>query len=627
MKKIILNAVPPFACNIPSPALSILKAWLEKNNYEVSIIYWNLYFHKMQNDFIWNNFSLLETSSHLGLYVNYLLLKDQHLVQSEVFKRIIQGRNTRHLAEKNDFYYKHMTTYAKKMDALLDEKLSKIDFSDVLFLGFSLKTDGWIFSSIVARKIKAMHSRIPIVIGGISSREKAKVLLENFPQFDMAMWGEGENAIVNLANMLSNRNGGHSNLINTAYRMNGEICYAFNNNDFYINLSAPDIYPNYDDYFQQKEELNLNFDSIIPIEGSRGCHWNQCKFCYLNTDYKYRIKSSDKVYDEILYMIKKYHIYSFEFLDNDFIGLHPNKAIKLLDKLISIKENTPKFKVVLVEVITKGINHAMIKKLFDAGIELVQIGYESTSQNLLKKIDKKSSFASNLIFVKFSTLYRVPLGNVNLIVNMPDECVEDILEAINNLFFLRFFLHPLNFRHNLIPLQVNYSSRYFDRIKGSIAEWNLSLVAYDLLKEYILEKDQWIIFDYIKNGKHYLWETFKNVERFYLDNKYTYTLCQINDTILYREKVNGKLISEYTLLKDSIEWYILINVNDEILSFQTLFAKANLVFKGIAKVSLQSILNKLMKWGLLYHTSDFSEIISIIYIPQNLNTWTSDNEK
>ena len=174
---------------------------------------------------------------------------------------------------------------------------------------------------------------------------------------------------------------------------------------------------------------------------------------------------------------------------------------------------------------------------------------------------------------------------------------------------------------------MNYSSRYFDRIKGSIAEWNLSLVAYDLLKEYILEKDQWIIFDYIKNGKHYLWETFKNVERFYLDNKYTYTLCQINDTILYREKVNGKLISEYTLLKDSIEWYILINVNDEILSFQTLFAKANLVFKGIAKVSLQSILNKLMKWGLLYHTSDFSEIISIIYIPQNLNTWTSDNEK
>ena len=70
MKRIILNCVPPFACNIPSPAISILKSWLTKKGYKSTVIYWNLRFYRLQGDFVWNKPSVLETSSQLGLYVN-----------------------------------------------------------------------------------------------------------------------------------------------------------------------------------------------------------------------------------------------------------------------------------------------------------------------------------------------------------------------------------------------------------------------------------------------------------------------------------------------------------------------------------------------------------------------------
>lgn len=54
-KRIILNWSPPVQINIPSPAHSILKAWLEKHDYKVSILYWNLYFFTLQHDFLFSN--------------------------------------------------------------------------------------------------------------------------------------------------------------------------------------------------------------------------------------------------------------------------------------------------------------------------------------------------------------------------------------------------------------------------------------------------------------------------------------------------------------------------------------------------------------------------------------------
>ena len=490
---------------MPSPAMSILKSWLTKNGYDSSVIYWNMHLYKLQSDFVWNKPSTFETSSQLGLYVNYMLNKSKDSFLINCFKKIIQCSSPRYLTDDPLYYDMHMAKFADKMDDVIDTILSEIDFSETLMFGFSLKMDGWIFSSIVAEKVKKIAPEIPILVGGISTKEKAKSLLENFTQFDMAMWGEGEEPLVKVVEMLKEGKNNYSELINTAYRSQEGVLFSENKNNYYIDLSEQDMYPDYSDYFKQKKKLKLDIESILPIEGSRGCHWNKCKFCYLNSDYRYRVKSCVKICAEIKYMMNKFQLFSFEFLDNDFIGADLNKANLLIDNLILLKKEEPRFKIVIAEVITKGLNHSIIKRMFDAGIIFVQIGYESTSHKLLRKIRKKNTFASNLFYVKIASLYKIPLGNVNVLVNMPDETIEDILESIDNLRFLRFFLNPIYFKHMLIPVQVDSSSRYYLEVKNKTSGWTPSALAYDFLQNYILEKDHWIIFDYVKQSRHYQW--------------------------------------------------------------------------------------------------------------------------
>lgn len=50
--RIILHCVPPAAVIIPSAALTTLKTYLMQNGYVVDIIYWNLIFEDLQQEFI-----------------------------------------------------------------------------------------------------------------------------------------------------------------------------------------------------------------------------------------------------------------------------------------------------------------------------------------------------------------------------------------------------------------------------------------------------------------------------------------------------------------------------------------------------------------------------------------------
>lgn len=74
-----------------------------------------------------------------------------------------------------------------------------------------------------------------------------------------------------------------------------------------------------------------------------------------------------------------------------------------------------------------------------AGFESVQIGYESPSNNLLEKIHKKNTFASNLFFIKWANELGIRINGANVLRNLLEETTDDIKESIDNLYFLRFY--------------------------------------------------------------------------------------------------------------------------------------------------------------------------------------------
>ena len=47
--------MPPFTIHSPSPAMSILKAYLCKFDYKVKVIYWNILLYNLENEFTWDS--------------------------------------------------------------------------------------------------------------------------------------------------------------------------------------------------------------------------------------------------------------------------------------------------------------------------------------------------------------------------------------------------------------------------------------------------------------------------------------------------------------------------------------------------------------------------------------------
>ena len=197
MKKIILNWLPPSMTIMPSPPMSVLKAYLSAQGYNVSIIYWNIILKKLEKEFIWGTYTNNKTIEFQDLLLlnNYLAIKHNDKEAYSRVKSALIAIKPQYLSLGSFNFDHHMSNYAEKLENLIDQELAKFDFNDILYWGFSVNLYQWIYSSIFAKKIKLIAPQSLIVIGGIGTKDSAIAFLDNFPQFDMALWGEGENSL------------------------------------------------------------------------------------------------------------------------------------------------------------------------------------------------------------------------------------------------------------------------------------------------------------------------------------------------------------------------------------------------------------------------------------------------
>ena len=608
--------MPPASDNIPSPAMSVLKQYLVSNGFNVDVIYWNLLLSKLQKDFVWTNNFTNRTMLSMYLVYNYLSITCKDESAYKHLKTNLKSIKPQYIAVSYDFFDKHMKKYSNLFEKAINNYLSAVNWNDVLFTGMSVNLYQWIASSIIAKKIKDRCPDLPVIIGGIGTKESAIAYLNNFPQFDIAVWGEGENAILDIANQLKSEKCDFKNCTGVAYRNGKNILISENHNKKYVDLGSSAIQPDFSDYFRFKKSNKMNsIETEIPIEGSRGCHWNRCHFCFANEGYKYRRKPVDKILNEIKSAIQEYEIYQFHFLDNDIIGKDLNQFNQLLSSLAELKKLYPDFAITQAETITNGINEQIIKNMALAGFEHVQIGYESSSNELLKKIDKKNSFLSNLLFIKFADYYHIDLAGLNNITGLLEETDDDINEAIDNLHCLRFFLKRNLLYHRIFRLSVFHSSKYYNIIKEDIKKWNIHTIKSFIPENYIKEENDNLTLlpgsNFIQ--KNYLWKKYKKIEKHYSKNAYTYKIIGTGNTILYKEFFNSEAINILEFEKDSGEWLVLKSANSEVKTFDTILSDINK--QSISRITpdeLLEIIDSLEKESLLFCSKDKQMMVSII---------------
>ena len=463
----------------------------------------------------------------------------------------------------------------------------------------------WIPAYVVGSVIKELQPNTFITAGGIGNPEQAKAFINSFKYIDLVSWGEGEFFIVNLAEQLL-KDKKFNTLSQCYFRKEKEIIKSPILKKEYKNLDKLSYY-DFSDFF--KFYKGKQKDIMLPIEGARGCHWNRCHFCFLNQGYKYRHKGADAIKEEILNNIKKYSVYDYTFLDNDVIGKDRENFDLLLGNLIDIKRIYPKFRVMLAEIITRGINFETIKKMHVAGFIHVQIGYESPSDVLLSKIDKKNTFASNLFFIKWANDFNIHVGGMNVLRGLLEENVDDIKEGVQNLHFMRFYQLGKKYKHEISSLAINNASKYYKYVKKSELETLYSDSIKEMLpKNFFSFEDSLSIYQFVRRFQLLVWDYFESIEAHYAKNSYSYKLVRLSDKIVrYTEYYNSASVRVIDFDESDIAWKILKITDTNIVTVDQL---PKLLECKIDLVNTE--IKKLRDVGLLYVGKQSKECVSII---------------
>lgn len=619
MKTLILNTLPPSTTKWPSSSMSILKGYLHYHGYPSHIHYWNIALEKELLKFfkINDGNTLNEDYSYVLPFINYINVKKDDPKLIRRFIAEYSSFNSHLINSEKNFFDKHIKESAVRLEEVIMKELEKIDIKNCLLFGVASKLFQLIPANVISEIVKKVSPATKVVIGGIGTKDEAVAIMKNFPHYDYAVWGEGEYPLLQLYKSLLKEKEEITEIPHLVYRTDTDIEISTAKHQF-LDLNG-EIKAEYEDFFKQTDLENKNCS--MPIEGSRGCHWSKCKFCFLNDGYRYRVKNNENKLNEIKTLIKLHGVKKFLFMDNDIIGKNIDDYELFLNELIELKEEYPDFEIPLAEIISKGLNSRIIKKMSLAGFISVQIGYESPSNELLKKINKKNSFASNLLFIKWASYYSIKIGGANVLRGLLEETEDDIYESIENLRFLRFFLKRDNFEHNLSHLAIGKTSRYFKEVeeKGELNQWNENIFSGILPEDYISPEDRFVLFYYGSGKIDKLWAFFEKIQNHYLSNEYIYSMIRSEDKIIFQEFFNKKKMDEIEFQESSIHWSILKSANYRVVSLYDLLTELQTKHPDITEATLRNAIKELRDSFLLYTDYDYTEMVSLLNTDLVLN--------
>ena len=139
----------------------------------------------------------------------------------------------------------------------------------------------------------------------------------------------------------------------------------------------------------------------LLIQVTIGCSHNTCTFCTMFKDKKFRVRPIEEVIEDLEMARRAYPVVEKIFLcDGDALCLSNEKLMRILTR---ISELFPECKRVSVYGTATDINRkseSELKELLDAGMEMIYMGAESGSQNVLDKIHKDVTVSEQIDAVK-----------------------------------------------------------------------------------------------------------------------------------------------------------------------------------------------------------------------------------
>jgi len=305
-------------------------------------------------------------------------------------------------------------------EMLLNQKLKSFNPGIV---GISSMTPGIKTGNLIAEQAKKFSKDIQTIVGGIHSTVLPERTLEEFPGFDMAVFGEGELTLLEVCESLTH---GKS--------LKGINGLAFRENNRIVKNSPRGFIDDLDrlphparsllrlDLYQQPISPGLSQETSNYSTGvftSRGCPFS-CTFCaaYHSTGKKVRERSLENIESEILQLLK-YKINHIYFFDSTFmIKAERVKGIGKILKKYNMTWNCEG----RVDLVTPSLLEDMKRN----GCIKISFGVESGSERILKLINKKITREQIINAFQWSRDAGIETSALFILGSHPSETPEEV---------------------------------------------------------------------------------------------------------------------------------------------------------------------------------------------------------
>ncbi|HBB31861.1 MAG TPA: RiPP maturation radical SAM protein 1 [Cyanobacteria bacterium UBA8803] len=419
MTDVCLVLMPYAAIERPSLALGLLKASLQENGIEPTVLYPNLWF-----------------TQDIGIY-NYKVISEG-LAAQLVGEWTFSGVAFPDFEPNHSDYFstipkikedtiKELWRVREKAAAFVDRVAQSILELQPRIVSCSSTFHQHCASLALLRRIRELAPEIITIMGGANCEGVMGLATHQaFPWVDFVCSGEGDEILAKLCGKILER-GQYLGLKDLPY---GVIGSAHQDKEFAAALapraSVPDLdriaIPNYDDYFQALQNCPKIAPYITPgmfVETSRGCWWGQkqhCTFCGLNgAGMTYRSKSPERVVREFSWLSQRYGQRKFFVVDNIL-------DLKHIDTVLPMFRALEKPYAIFYET-KANLKRQQVQQLAEAGVRWLQPGIESMHDALLALMKKGNTALMNVQLLKWAREFGIQVF-WNFLVGLPGECGE-----------------------------------------------------------------------------------------------------------------------------------------------------------------------------------------------------------
>ena len=244
-------------------------------------------------------------------------------------------------------------------------------------VGFSATTSGYLDAADMAASIKRKRPQIRIIFGNVHASSIGAPLLEHFPQIDYLCIGEGEGALLDLADGKPLKD-----IFNLVFR-DGEGITANPRRPRILDLDELP-FPAYEKLAGFPAGYHLPLFSYARRHGatmvtSRGCPYT-CSFCDRTVfERLYKVNSAAYIYAHMKHLRDSFGVYHINFYDDLFTA-----SRKRVDELCRLLIEKPLGMQFNCAIRTGHTSDEMLRQLKLAGALMVSMGIESADPAMME---------------------------------------------------------------------------------------------------------------------------------------------------------------------------------------------------------------------------------------------------